>query len=293
MASGRTNKEIADQLFLSPHTVKEHTSALYRKLRVRNRAEAVRRAERLGSGAAEGLSTARARVHALDPGGQPRPAVQRQVLHEHVVEGLVVGRLGEGPVPQERVGQAVGGGELAEQVVAARSGVPRTRPARRPAARTGGRLVRVGGPVVDRVGHRVRRALPDLVEPLEEDVEARLRARARSGTAAGRAGWPRGGAGCAASRPPPSRRRPRSTGTRPWPGELDRLAAVGVVDHHRLHLVTPLCASASATRSTLVDMGARTSRTMGRDSPICGRRRQRRLVILPISATWEQMEPRS
>jgi two-component system response regulator DesR len=50
MASGRTNKEIAARLYLSPHTVKEHTSALYRKLRVRNRAEAVRRAERLGLG---------------------------------------------------------------------------------------------------------------------------------------------------------------------------------------------------------------------------------------------------
>ena len=48
MASGKTNKEIADLLFLSPHTVKEHTSALYRKLGVRNRAEAVQRAERLG-----------------------------------------------------------------------------------------------------------------------------------------------------------------------------------------------------------------------------------------------------
>ena len=48
MASGATNKEIAQRLFLSPHTVKEHTSALYRKLNVRNRAEAVQRAERLG-----------------------------------------------------------------------------------------------------------------------------------------------------------------------------------------------------------------------------------------------------
>lgn len=48
MASGATNKEIARRLYLSPHTVKEHTSSLYRKLRVRNRAEAVRRAERLG-----------------------------------------------------------------------------------------------------------------------------------------------------------------------------------------------------------------------------------------------------
>ncbi len=48
MAAGSTNREIAAQLHLSPHTVKEHTSALYRKLGVRNRAEAVRRAERLG-----------------------------------------------------------------------------------------------------------------------------------------------------------------------------------------------------------------------------------------------------
>ena len=30
------------------HTVKEHTSALYRKLEVRNRAEAVQRAQRIG-----------------------------------------------------------------------------------------------------------------------------------------------------------------------------------------------------------------------------------------------------
>jgi two-component system response regulator DesR len=48
IASGRTNREIAAQLFLSPHTVKEHASSLYRKLGVKNRAEAARRAERLG-----------------------------------------------------------------------------------------------------------------------------------------------------------------------------------------------------------------------------------------------------
>ena len=48
IASGATNPEIADCLFLSTHTVKEHTSALYRKLKVRNRAEAVQRAQRLG-----------------------------------------------------------------------------------------------------------------------------------------------------------------------------------------------------------------------------------------------------
>jgi two-component system response regulator DesR len=48
MASGATNREIAERLYLSPHTIKEHTSSLYRKLKARNRAEAVRRAERLG-----------------------------------------------------------------------------------------------------------------------------------------------------------------------------------------------------------------------------------------------------
>ena len=48
IAAGSTNKEIAEQLFLSPHTVKEHTSVLYRKLNARNRAEAVQRAQRIG-----------------------------------------------------------------------------------------------------------------------------------------------------------------------------------------------------------------------------------------------------
>jgi DNA-binding NarL/FixJ family response regulator len=48
IASGATNPEIAEQLHLSPWTVKEYTGGLYRKLGVRNRAEAVQRAQRLG-----------------------------------------------------------------------------------------------------------------------------------------------------------------------------------------------------------------------------------------------------
>jgi DNA-binding NarL/FixJ family response regulator len=48
IAGGATNREIAGTLFLSPHTVKEHTSTLYRKLGARNRADAVQRAQRLG-----------------------------------------------------------------------------------------------------------------------------------------------------------------------------------------------------------------------------------------------------
>jgi DNA-binding NarL/FixJ family response regulator len=48
MASGATNPEIGEALHLSKHTVKEHSSALYRKLGVRNRIEAVQRAHRLG-----------------------------------------------------------------------------------------------------------------------------------------------------------------------------------------------------------------------------------------------------
>jgi DNA-binding NarL/FixJ family response regulator len=47
IANGSTNKEIAAKLHLSPHTIKEHTSAIYRKLGVRNRAEATRQAQRL------------------------------------------------------------------------------------------------------------------------------------------------------------------------------------------------------------------------------------------------------
>jgi len=48
IASGATNREIADRLHLSPWTVKDYTGAVYRKLDVRNRAEAVQRAQRLG-----------------------------------------------------------------------------------------------------------------------------------------------------------------------------------------------------------------------------------------------------
>jgi DNA-binding NarL/FixJ family response regulator len=48
MASGATNPEIGEALHLSKHTVKEHSSAVYRKLGVRNRTEAVQRAQRLG-----------------------------------------------------------------------------------------------------------------------------------------------------------------------------------------------------------------------------------------------------
>ena len=52
IGKGATNREIAQRLFLSPHTVKDHTTALYRKLGVRNRAEAAKRAEQLGLGGA-------------------------------------------------------------------------------------------------------------------------------------------------------------------------------------------------------------------------------------------------
>jgi two-component system response regulator DesR len=48
IAAGATNPEIALALHLSRHTVKEHTSSLYRRLGVRNRVEAVRQAQRLG-----------------------------------------------------------------------------------------------------------------------------------------------------------------------------------------------------------------------------------------------------
>lgn len=48
IARGSTNREIAAELHLSAHTIKEYTSSIYRKLGVRNRAEAVQHAQRLG-----------------------------------------------------------------------------------------------------------------------------------------------------------------------------------------------------------------------------------------------------
>jgi two-component system response regulator DesR len=48
IAGGANNREIAERLFLSPHTVKDHTSTLYKKMNARNRAEAIVRAQRMG-----------------------------------------------------------------------------------------------------------------------------------------------------------------------------------------------------------------------------------------------------
>jgi two-component system response regulator DesR len=48
VSSGLSNPEVANLLNLSRHTVKQHTSAVYRKLGVRNRAQAASRAQELG-----------------------------------------------------------------------------------------------------------------------------------------------------------------------------------------------------------------------------------------------------
>jgi LuxR family transcriptional regulator, maltose regulon positive regulatory protein len=48
MADGRSNREIADELFLSEGTVKAHLHQIFGKLMVRNRAEAIRVAQRFG-----------------------------------------------------------------------------------------------------------------------------------------------------------------------------------------------------------------------------------------------------
>lgn len=44
LASGRSNKELARSLNISPNTVKTHIAALYAKLGVRNRVEAIEKA---------------------------------------------------------------------------------------------------------------------------------------------------------------------------------------------------------------------------------------------------------
>jgi DNA-binding NarL/FixJ family response regulator len=48
LADGRSNKEIAAQLELSPHTVKTHVAHLFEKLRVTRRTEAILLARELG-----------------------------------------------------------------------------------------------------------------------------------------------------------------------------------------------------------------------------------------------------
>jgi LuxR family transcriptional regulator, maltose regulon positive regulatory protein len=48
LASDLSVRQIGEQLFLSPNTVRSHTRVIYRKLRVNSRVDAVARAEVLG-----------------------------------------------------------------------------------------------------------------------------------------------------------------------------------------------------------------------------------------------------
>ena len=48
LAAGRSNKEIAQQLNVSPNTIKTHVAKLFEKLEVKRRTEAILRARELG-----------------------------------------------------------------------------------------------------------------------------------------------------------------------------------------------------------------------------------------------------
>jgi ATP/maltotriose-dependent transcriptional regulator MalT len=47
IAQGLSNREIAEKLFVSTHTVKSHSSSLFAKLDVRRRTEAIKKAKDL------------------------------------------------------------------------------------------------------------------------------------------------------------------------------------------------------------------------------------------------------
>jgi NarL family two-component system response regulator LiaR len=47
IAQGMSNREIADKLFVSPHTVKSHSSNLFIKLNARRRTEAIKKAKEM------------------------------------------------------------------------------------------------------------------------------------------------------------------------------------------------------------------------------------------------------
>jgi DNA-binding NarL/FixJ family response regulator len=47
ISQGFSNREIAERLFVSPHTIKSHSSNLFSKLNVRRRTEAIRKAKEL------------------------------------------------------------------------------------------------------------------------------------------------------------------------------------------------------------------------------------------------------
>ncbi|NJK79091.1 MAG: response regulator transcription factor [Chloroflexaceae bacterium] len=48
VAAGLSNRAIAEELRISPHTTKTHTRSIYAKLTVRNRVQAINRAVALG-----------------------------------------------------------------------------------------------------------------------------------------------------------------------------------------------------------------------------------------------------
>jgi two-component system, NarL family, response regulator LiaR len=48
MGQGHSNQQIADELFVSTNTVKTHTSRLFEKLEVKNRTQAILKAQEMG-----------------------------------------------------------------------------------------------------------------------------------------------------------------------------------------------------------------------------------------------------
>ncbi len=95
LAQGRSDQEIADELFLSPNTVRWYNRQIYSKLGVGNRMQAIVQARALGILKPDGTSLSAP----VEPAASPRPPLQQTVHFTTSFDGtrIAYARSGHGP----------------------------------------------------------------------------------------------------------------------------------------------------------------------------------------------------